>query len=158
MHLTNCNRWVVFLVILFFLWASSCATTEKYNPPERKKTEAYTIELEPESVEPYETIALEEGAPAPDDGVWFDTESARRLLEMKTRYEGLRAEVGVQNQIAEARAKQIDLLHEANDLQKAANVELVNEIERKKKWAKWEQWGSFFGGILLMIGSRYMWK
>lgn len=157
MRSMNCSRWVVFIVIAFCLWSVGCATTESYKPPVRGKTNPYIIQLEEESIEPYVTTPLEKGQSSPGDGVWFDKESAKRLLEMKERYKSLRSEVEIQNQISTARAHQLDLVIEASDLQKEANVELIREIERNKKWAKWEKWGSFFGGMLLMIGSKYVW-
>lgn len=157
MRLMNCKKLITLVVLLSFLWAVGCATTESYKPPIRAKTDPYIIELEEESIDPYVTAALEKGEQAPGDGVWFDVESAKRLLEMKERYKGLRSEVEIQNQIATARAHQLDLVIETSDLQKEVNAELIREIERNEKWAKWEKWGSFFGGIILMVGSKYVW-
>lgn len=158
MHSINCRKLITLAVLFSFLLGVGCATTESYKPPVRSKTEAYTIELEDISYEPYNTVAVKKGDPAPADGILFDTKSAKRALETEVAYRGLRAEVEIQNDIATARAAQLDLLLEANDLQKAANVELIREIERNKKWNKVEKWGSFFGGILLMVGSKYVWN
>lgn len=157
MHLMSYRKLITLAVLLLFLVGVGCATTESYKPPMRPKTDPYIIQLEDESAKTYIAAPLEKGQSAPEDGVWFDKESAKRLLEMKERYKGLRSEVEIQNEISKGRAAQIDLLYEANDLQKAANVELVQEIERNKKWAKWEKWGSFFGGIALMVGSKFVW-
>jgi hypothetical protein len=160
MHLTNFKRLITAIVLLSFVWGSGCATLfgiQETAPSPREPTEAYIIELEEESAESYVTVPLEKGDAAPEDGVWFDKESALRLLEMKARYDGLRAEVGVQNQIAIMRAKQIDVIYEGYDLQKQANEELLKKIERDKRWAKWEKWLSVFVTIGAMAASKYVW-
>lgn len=150
MRLTNYKRWIVFGVLISFLWSTGCATlfeSSSSSIPTRPKTEAYTIELEPESNDPYITAPLKKGEVAPDDGIWLDKETAKRFLEMKAKYDGLRSEVGVQNKIAEARAKQLDLLYEANDYQTKANEELRKELDRKKFWDTVKTYGSLVLGI-----------